>query len=68
MKPEKITKPSDVFKHLAEAQIKMQESVNIEDEVEKESPFCPLCKIGENHKDIKICKECKEYFYKNGEL
>lgn len=32
------------------------------DEIEVESSFCPLCGEGENHKDIKICKDCEDVF------
>mgnify|MGYP001584058987 CR=1 FL=1 len=32
-----------------------------QDEVEKEASWCFLCGIGEDHKDIKLCKECFEY-------
>lgn len=32
-----------------------------QDEVEIQSSWCPLCKEGENHKDIKLCKECFQY-------
>jgi hypothetical protein len=27
-----------------------------------ETAYCPLCGIGENHKDIKICKDCEDVF------
>lgn len=27
-----------------------------------ECSWCPLCGVGENHKDIKICIECEDIF------
>ncbi len=32
-----------------------------QDEVELESSWCFMCGEGQNHKDIKLCKECFDY-------
>lgn len=33
-----------------------------QDDVENLSPWCFLCGVGEDHRNIKVCLECRDYF------
>jgi hypothetical protein len=33
-----------------------------DEDIEILTPWCFLCGIGEDHKNIKVCPECQDYF------